>query len=250
MLLVACNISYQSDVTSPSVQTECTEERECSETGTVNFWTTVRMMLWPFQTEFMNAPIFIAKQCRYSEVKGQVNYRMMLQGPFHQCRCGWLHVLQVRNSLPTHWSNLLLQKMKDISFYSSPTPPPPNPHTYTHFLLSRSRFLSACLVCGGLLVWKASFIWSFNTSWPLSPGVCVCVCVCMCASVCVCTGPESTLPWQLRQRPRDSVDRRPHHTGRTHTLTQHTLTHTCIRTSTQINFNTYTPIYPTKKYST
>lgn len=30
------------------------------------------------------------------------------------------------------------------------------------------------IVCGGLLVWKASFICSFNTSWPLFSWACVC----------------------------------------------------------------------------
>ena len=86
-------------------------------------------------------------------------------------------------------NNLLPQEMKDISFYRSLTPPPQT-HTHTLFLLSPSWFLSACLVCSGLVVQKASFIWSFNTNWPLSPGVCFVGCVCLCACVRVCTSRE------------------------------------------------------------
>lgn len=56
--------------------------------------------------------------------------------------------------------------------------------------------------------------------------VCLTLCVCSCTCVNARVQPASTLPWQPRQRPRDSVERRPHRTGRTHTLTQHTLTHT------------------------
>lgn len=65
-----------------------------------------------------------------------------------------------------HGSNLLLQQMKDIS------------STNAHFLLQHSQFMSACLVCIGLVVCRDLFIWSFNTSWPVCTSVCVYVHVC------------------------------------------------------------------------
>lgn len=56
---------------------------------------------------------------------------------------------------------------------------PHHPSPPTNFLLSHIWFPSAHLVCGGLVVWKAPFICSVNTSWPLSP-LCASVCVCVC----------------------------------------------------------------------